>query len=268
MLRRALGTLPQAPWVFRQGSAPLLLRPLSAVDRSLLSTQLPATFAYSYSSLVEALCSHDYAALADCLEGKLYHKVESLLKNLEFAGFHLHPATKSKPNPPKLYNLSMHLGVNIQRIQNLPSFQVFNLNFLKDSIDPAEFSKQKEAKGISPDFDLLKMDLGNIWAYIGEKAPAKLVVAVDAVYIGENPVSMLQEGKDVVYRGRVEEVHVVRFECTATDVGEQKDYDDNSRLTALLTPLLTKDLDLKTAVWTITDVDNLLQGNPHISSNS
>ena len=232
----------------------------------MLSSLLPASLAYSYTNLLHSLCKHDYSSLGECLEGRLYHRVESLLKDLEFAGCHL-SLIPSNIEVPKLCNLSMHLGVHIQRIHNSPSFQVFNLNFLKASIDPKEFMKQKEEKGISSEFNLLEMDLGHIWAYIGDKAPAKLVVAVDAIFKGENPVTLVQGSKDMVYTARINELHVVRFECTATNVGEQKDYDENSRLTALLTPLLNNDIDLRKAVWTVTDIDNLLKGNPHLAPN-
>lgn len=165
MLRRAIGTLPQAPWSFHQLSVPIPLRPLTALDQSLLPSLLPASFSYSYTNLLHSLCKHDYPSLTESLEGRLYHRVESLLKDIEFEGFHF-GLIPTNIGEPKLGNVSMHLGVHLQRIHNSPSFQAFNLNFLKGSIDPKEFMKQKQEKGISPEFNLLEMDLGHIWAYI------------------------------------------------------------------------------------------------------
>ena len=217
--------------------------------------------------MVEALSTHDYPALLDLLEGRLYHKVEGALRDLEFSNTRL-KSTSNLRFSVSLHNMQFFMGVHTQRVKNLPLEDYDNvlcLETLKQGIDREQFSKEAREKGISEGFNLLDMDLTNIWAYLSPRAPAKLVVSVDVLFTGLNPLTIVSfpSSEPLLPSTSHTEHHLLRFECTATNVGLQGDYAERALL-AMIKPLVARDVTFQKAAWTVVDIDE--GENPHVVS--
>lgn len=270
IVRRHFTTkLPKVPWALRQKKSPVVLKPLTGFDRAMFRSQIPEGFKFAYSSLISALGSHDYASLQEFLEGRLYHKVEIQLKALESQGFRMQVVNPEENVvvEPEIHNVGMHVGVHLQRIKNPPKedfLQIVNLEQFKPMIATMNFQKIIPGKDLPVD-RFLAEDLSSHWIYVCPSGPAKAVIAADVMYRGNNPLTVVREDKDEVYTGRVEEVHVIRFESTVIDFNSEQN-SMGMHFAKILPKLLSGKINLLESQWEIADIDNVMEGNPFVVS--
>lgn len=260
---RLFAHLPKSPWRFGQTQSPVPLKPTTVLDQAMFRSQVPAGFSYAYLALLEALGKHDYSSLAEFLEGRLYHHLEAALKDLEHGGYHMELVDNSE-RQPEIRNVSVYMGVHLQRIKNPPKedyFQIANLEQVKSTLNADYLKKVLASRGVAGSFDLFAQDLSNCWVYIGTGAPGKVVIAADVIYRGPAPLKLVKEGRNVGKSGG-DEVHMVRFESESLNLGSQADM--MSRGLGQLPNLLSGKVNLLEATWEIADIDHFLQGNPFV----
>ena len=262
-VRRLFAHTPKSPWRFGQTQSPVPLKPLTVLDQAMFRSQVPAGFSYAYLSLIEALGKHDYAALAEFLEGRLYHHLEAAMKEMEIAGYHMELADGSE-RQPEIRNVGVYMGVNIQRIKNPPRedyFQIASLEQVKSTLNADFVKKMLASRGVPSSFDLFAQDLSNCWVYLAAKAPGKVVISADVIYRGPAPLRLVKKGTEIGKTGG-EEVHMVRFESEGLNLGSQADM--ASKGLSQLPNILSGKMNLLEATWEIADIDHFLQGNPFV----
>ena len=224
-----------------------------------------------FNGLVEALAAHDYAKLSQILEKKLFSTVETRLKGIEALGYHLQ-LLNSAHFPVKLHNFELHMGVHIQRSLNFRSEdyeQIFSIDEIRATLSGDYLNKLIRPKNDGERLSLEEDDLGKAWVYLSQKAPVKIVCAVCGEFTGGKVLTMGKQGNDVVYHkeDNDDEVHVLRYECIGADLkGEQNIV--SGGILSLLPTILNSDLDLQSADWLITDIDDIMHGNPIVEPNS
>ena len=262
--RRFFSSLPKTPWRFGQTKSPVPLKPLTTIDQALFRSQVPAGFSYAYVALIEALGKHDYEALANFLEGRLYHHLEASLKELEYQGYRFHLVDISE-RTPEIRNVGVYMGVNVQRRKNPPKddyFQIANLEQIKGTLNAEFLKKLMASRGVGTSVDILSQDLSNCWVYLGAQAPGKVVISADVLYTGPSPLSLLKADQSVPVPAIPNEVHLIRFESESVNLGNQSEM--ATRGLAQLPNLLSGKVNLLEATWEITDIDFFLQGNPFV----
>lgn len=262
-VRRLFSQVPKSPWRFGQTQSPVPLKPPTVLDQAMFRSQVPVGFSYAYQSLISALSKHDYSALAEFLEGRLYHHLEAAMKELEHSGYHMELEDNSE-RQPEIRNVGVYMGVNLYRIKNPPKedyFQIANLEQVKSTLNADYMKKMMASRGIPTSFDLFAQDLSNCWVYLGASAPGKVVISADVVYRGRAPLKLVRNGQNVGKSGE-NEVHMVRFESESLNLGSQADM--VSRGLGQLPNLLSGKVNLLEATWEIADIDHFLQGNPFV----
>lgn len=98
------------------------------------------------------------------------------------------------------------------------------------------------------------------------KAPGSLVFAVDAVFKGQNPLTITKNSKDEIYSQKQEEIHILKFESCILRQGTQQEMLFKGGFQNLLAPLKALGNDTFAQPWLVTDIDNILHGNPYVLS--
>jgi hypothetical protein len=253
--KRAFGSVSEYPWKFRASAPDIPIKELDPRFRDLFHKKLSDGFAYAFQSLCDSLGNHDMKSLEDCLEGRLFDLVKSRLSEMERSRLHFHLIGEQNPSL-RLYNMTIHLGVHIERKDNLPKNKYLR-------IDSLENMKKSYASGNKPP-RIMEENLEHIWLYVHPDAPANLIVALDVLYQGPNPLTILTaEGQDL-FSGRQVELHHLRFESCAVALGLQVDAAKKQGLTQLLGPIRSNTEELISSAWEVVDIDNIMKGNPFL----
>jgi len=106
-----------------------------------------------------------------------------------------------------------------------------------------------------------------IWIYISPSSPANIIFSLDAVFYGQNPLTLIHDSKDVVYNdNRENEMHVLKFESCVLNKGSQQDILFTGGFQSLIDPLKKLGAELLKQPWVVVDIDNIMGGNPYVIS--
>lgn len=247
-LRRALSTLPVLPWKLQVQAPVIATKDLDPRFKDLFYNKLSDGFAYAYESLCDSLSNHDVKSLQECLEGRLYQRVQTQLAAMSSSGYHFRLLTQSNPQL-SLHNMQVHLGVHIERARNFPRSTYLRIGTLENM-------KQGHPKAPQENLD-------HIWLYIHPEAPASLVLSLDVLYRGPAPLTVQHHGKDIYGPGS--ELHHFRFESCPLALGNQAEVAKTDRLSTLLAPVREHHEALVNASWQLVDIDHILEGNPFVN---
>jgi len=246
-LRRALGSLPALPWKFQAQSPAIATKELDPRFKDLFYNKLSDGFAYAFESLCDSLSNHDVKSLQECLEGRLYERVQTQLASMSNSGHRFRLLTQTNPQL-SLHNMQVHLGVHIERARNLPQSAYIRI---------ATLEAMKLGHPSAP-----QENLDHIWLYIHPEAPACLILSLDVLYRGAAPLTVQHQGKDLYGPGF--ELHHFRFESCPLALGTQAEVAKTDRLNTLLAPVREHHEALVSASWQLVDIDHILQGNPFV----
>jgi len=246
-LRRALGSLPALPWKFQAQSPAIATKELDPRFKDLFYNKLSDGFAYAFESLCDSLSNHDVKSLQECLEGRLYERVQTQLASMSNSGHRFRLLTQTNPQL-SLHNMQVHLGVHIERARNLPQSAYIRI---------ATLEAMKLGHPSAP-----QENLDHIWLYIHPEAPACLILSLDVLYRGAAPLTVQHQGKDLYGPGF--ELHHFRFESCPLALGTQAEVAKTDRLSTLLAPVREHHEALVSASWQLVDIDHILQGNPFV----
>ena len=252
VLRRSIGSATRLPWNFRALSPSIPVQDLDPRFKSFFHTKLSEGFAYAYQSLCDSLANHDLKNLEDCLEGHLFAEVKARLQDMEKAQMRMKLVAERNPDV-SLHNMQVHLGVKIERKENFPKSKYITVANLEDM--RKTLSKQPETVTLG--------NLESMWLYVHPQAPASLVLSLDVLYKGLNPLTVLQNGVDL-HPGEFEEVHHLRFESCPVSLGLQIEVIATGSLSQLLAPIRECSEDLINSPWEVVDIEHILKGNPFV----
>jgi hypothetical protein len=257
----------KAPWLFNQQSPVVPLRSLSSSNlESQILFSLSEGFLYAFDSLCDSFSTLDTSSLEQCLEPSLFSTVSSLLASLSSSDYSFSRLPSSTPSL-SLSNLQISTGVHLDRSLN-PSkssyMMIKSIEEMKKHVPMDMIRSQVKKEGLSVNENILNSCMDYAWLYISPAAPANLVLAVDVVYRGLAPLTLLRNGEDVVYKEKTEEVHVLRFESEAVQLGLQKDVMSLGKFGTIFQQLKEQKSNLLTQQWIITDIDHILAGNPYV----
>lgn len=264
-LKRTLAV--DAPWLFMQATPSISIRNLSSetMHNELLG-RLSEGFLYAFNSITSAYQSQDMDLLSQCLEPRLFKHVSSLFTTLSSQGYKFAKISETSPDLT-LANMQLTLGVYIDRSQNLNKKDYYMVKSVEDfkKIIPLEFvKKQLKRESIGLDQDLLNSCMDFAYMYILPRAPANLVLAIDAIYSTEPVLTLEKDGKDKIYDGKFDkEIHTLRFESEPVRLGSQKDIIGIGNFEKIFEELKKQRHQFYNNPWTVTDIDNTLQGNPY-----
>lgn len=236
------------PWKFQVQSPAIAMKDLDARFKDLFYSKLSDGFAYAFESLCGSLSNHDMKSLQECLEGRLYERVQAQLAAMASSGHRFRLLTETNPQL-SLHNMQVHLGVHIERTRNLPRSAYLRI---------ATLEVMKQGHPSAP-----QENLDNIWLYIHPEAPASLVLSLDVLYRGTAPLTVQHQGKDLYGAGS--ELHHFRFESCPLALGSQAEMAKTDRLSTLLAPVREHHEALVSATWQLVDIDHILHGNPFVT---
>ncbi|CAG9314214.1 unnamed protein product [Blepharisma stoltei] len=268
-MRRCFSFLANAPWVFKNSSAPSILREMDPKFKQVVEENLTEGFTFAFRSICEALSNHDKSILSECLEGRLFETVSSRIDALENSG-HQFKLLDTENFDLKEYNLCISMGVEIERKNNKPKEDYVKIASLEEIKPMASLGSIKEEigkAGLPWSDDLWKNNMDYIWVYISPSAPANIIFSIDAVFYGQNPLTLIHNSKDVVYNdNRENEIHVLKFESCAINKGLQKNILFTGGFQGLIEPLKRLGSELLKQSWVVVDIDNIMGGNPYVIS--
>jgi hypothetical protein len=257
-----------APWKFLQTAPVVSLNTItSAKVYEEMIRNLSEGFKYAYHSICDAYQSQDTEILEQCLEPNLFKKITNNFSILESQGYKFKRIGSQDPRI-SLYNLQIILGVNIDRSSNLKKTEyimIKSLEDLKKMIPLGIVKSQIEKEKVNLDESVLTSCLDYAWVYIQPKAPANILISVDVVYSVEPPLTLMLNGKDAVYEEKINEIHVFKFESEPIRLGTQLEFMSKGKIDKLFHAIKLQKDNLFSQPWTITDIDNILQGNPYTS---
>ncbi|OMJ72534.1 hypothetical protein SteCoe_29007 [Stentor coeruleus] len=264
-LKRTLAV--NAPWLFKQTTPSISIRNLSSENmHTELLGRLSEGFLYAFNSIADAYESQDIDLLSQCLEPNLFKHVSNSFTSLSSEGYKFTKLSEVSPNL-SLANMQLTLGVYIDRTQNLKKSEYYMVKSVEDfkKVIPLEFLKRqlkKDSFGI--DEDILNSCMDYACMYILPKAPANLILAIDAVYSTEPILTLEKDGKDQVYDGNKDkEIHTLRFESEPVKLGFQKEIIGIGNYDKIFEELKKQRHQFYDNPWIVTDIDNTMQGNPY-----
>ena len=266
-LKRSINLV--TPWKFNQSRAiiPLQLITPETLYNELLS-YLSEGFIYAYHSICDAYHNQHARLLEQCLEQRLFNRVVNNFNILEAQECFFEQISKNEPNV-SLNNLKFSFGVSIDRSLNFPKPQymmIKSLNEVKQFMPMDNIYNHLETEGVNANDSIIKSILEFSWVYASPSAPANLVISVDAVFESEAPLTIKSKGKDLIYKEKTREIHVFKFETESLNIGTQRELAMNSTQIYSIMDSIKKDpKKLFKNDWLITDIDNILLGNPYVS---
>ena len=254
-----------SPWKFKQTAPVMPLDPkVGEKIYSELSLRLSDGFKFAFHSICEAYENQDTEMLEQCLEPGLFSHVLNNFNTLDSQGYRF---KRLSTDDPKIHlrNLQMSVGVNIDRSLNLSKsdyLMIKSLEELKSQIG-LDFIKKNMEEVMKFDENILKSCMKFICFYVLPRAPANLVLSLDVVYESEAPLTLAVDGKDQIYKERVNEYHTFRFESEVIRFGTQNEMTPAKFSSAFQ---FAKDQEGKmySNPWTVTDIDSVLLGNPYV----
>lgn len=249
-----MGSTPPFPWKFQSETASVPTQDLDLRFKRMFYSKLSDGFAYAYQSLCDSLANHDLKSLEECMEARLFDEVKRRLEAMQTQDTRLRLVAERNPDV-SLYNLGVHLGVHIERKKNFSKSKYILIDTLENM--------KKRKRNIDNNHRLFKEKLENIWLYVHPLSPASLVISLDVLYHGLNPLTAVRSGTDL-FPGQHNEVHHLRFESCVLNLGTQVDAAQSHLLSKLLVPVLQQAEDLVNASWELVDIDHLLSGNPFV----
>ena len=190
----------KTPWIFNQTSPIIPTKPINPEKMYIqLKETLTEGFIYAFHSMCEAYEKQDTETLEQCLEPGLFKHILHSFNTLDSLGYKF---IRTSSNDPEisLHNLSLTLGVNINRSLNLSKndyIMIKSLEELKKTVPMDLIKSQVEKEGFAVSDSLLKSCLDYAWVYILPRAPANLVLSLDVIYNVEAPLMLTLNGKDV-----------------------------------------------------------------------
>ena len=256
----------KAPWVFKQQNPLVASKSIASaqLENELLS-QLSEGYLYAFDSVCDSFTTQDLSSLDQCCEQGLFKSISSLFSSLSSSGYSFSRISSEAPRLT-LSNLQLTLGVNITRSSNLRKndyMMVKSLEELKGSIPLSQIKSQVEKEGLSVSDNILNSCMDYAWVYILPRAPANLVLAVDVIYQGAAPLTLLKDGKDAIYEEKMNEFHVFRFESEAVNMGTQREVMSQGKFDSIFQEIKQEKNKFLSHPWIITDIDNILKGNPY-----
>lgn len=256
-IQRTFATPLTFPWKFKQSTPPFDLKEVPPVLASQLGG-LHEGFAHASKFLIESLSSHDYRSLERVLEPRLYAVIQSSLTEFEKQALRLKPLNPV-PASVKLYNFSAAVGVVVNRSKNLAKERFMMINSFEDMLPLLK--SMPMLNSLPLDNSLLK----HLTFYLSPGAPASVCLAVDVVVRGLAPLSAVSHSVDMIYSEPVEELHVFKFESDKLIEASQSDLSRKMGMTDIMKYATQQAEGLFSGSWTITDIDNAMQGNPYVS---
>ncbi|CAG9322223.1 unnamed protein product [Blepharisma stoltei] len=269
LLRRSFTTSVKTPWVFKVQDMPELHMSFDEPSREKMLKFTKTQFTKTFQTICEGFANNDKAALKTILEPTLHKTVCQNLDDLEAEGykFQFLGIENLEINP---LSFEMHIGVNIDRSTNFPSehyVEISTLESLRAGMTAEDLNKEAEKDGVTFTQDVLQTKLDNIWLYISPRAPANLLIGLDVYFKLLNPLTLVKDGEDIIYKSRQEEVHGLKMENIASVVAkDQEQAIFNGSFQHLMLPLLKLEERTLSKPWTVADIDNIMNGNHHVKS--
>lgn len=254
----------QTLWVFKSLSSPIELSPLGI---SLLKSEdkLKTTFSQYFKELCEAYGNNKIYSMRDLLEPKLKEKIEHGLIELNNSGSFFKMLDYQEPKV-ELYNFKLQFGVEFDRKKNFPKKNYMFIGKAASAdgmIDLDKVRVKAEESGIDEDVWRKEIELMNL--HINVNAPLNLMMSVIAKFNCLTPLALIQKSQNIQNFERCQETHLIQFEV------------ETFRTTTQLEGLIRGDLDVIMKIakdkeeffldrqWMISDIDNIMNGNPYIS---
>lgn len=255
------------PWVF-QHSSPLVSQTLPLPQKICedMLRNLSEGFLYSFDSICDAYHNNDTDFLEQCLEPCLFHHIHKEFAKLASKGYKFQRINTSIPNL-SLNNLQLTAGVHIDRTLNLREgdyMLIKSVEELKSQFPLSMIKEQILKEGIDLNENILKSCLDFAWVYFLPRAPANLVLSVDAIFEIDAPLTVVLDGKDQVYEKVESEFHTFRFESEVLKLGTQKEAVLSMKIASLANLAKESAKTIFSNPWTITDIDKTMQGNPYV----
>jgi hypothetical protein len=253
----------QTLWAFKSLSSPIELFPISI---SLLKSKdiLKLTFSQYFKDLCEAYGNNKIYSMRDMIEPKLKEKIEHGFINLNNSGSFFKMLDYQEPKV-ELYNFKLHFGVEFDRKKNFPKKNYMFIGKASSAdgmIDMSKVKAKAEESGIDEDQWRKEIELMNL--HINGNAPLNLMMSVIAKFECLTPLALTKKDQNIPAEDRCQETHLIQFEA------------ETFRTTTQLEGLLRGDLDIIMKIakdkeeafldrqWMISDIDNIMNGNPYI----
>ncbi|OMJ80341.1 hypothetical protein SteCoe_19440 [Stentor coeruleus] len=264
-LKRTLAI--NAPWLFKQTTPSISIRNISSESmQNELKNRLSEGFLYAFNSIVDSYQSQDIDLLSQCLEPRLFKHVSNSFTSLSSQGYKFIKISETSPSL-SLANMQLTLGVYVDRTQNLNKNDYYMIKSVEEfkKFIPLDFLKKQLKKDtVNIDENILNSCMDYAYMYILPRAPANLVLAVDAIYNTEPVLTLEKDGKDQVYDGNMnKEIHTLRFESEPVKLGMQKDAIGIGNFDKIFEELKKQKNQFYDNPWIVTDIDNILKGNPY-----
>lgn len=209
MIHRSITSAIKSPWAFKNKFLPESLREIDADTKQKLKDHALPGCIKTYWNICEAIALNDKNYMRIALENSLYKK---FIYELDILAQDEHQFVVNHRDTPniEIFNVSINIGVDIDRRLNFKRSVydiVSSLEQLKGNIDLKSLQKEAKENEIKFEEGMLDSNLENVWLYIHPNARACVLLSFDAFFTGLNPLSLIFEGKDVMYDEREMETH-------------------------------------------------------------
>ena len=263
LLKRWNSNILETPWRFRMQESPVKLKSIDPRLSSKFHSVLVPGFSYAFRAICEGLATYDKDLLKNCLEPKLFDRVNSDLSSMQENNAQFEINWVSEPEVT-LYNLTLHMGVEISRYLNKSSkkyMKIANAEDIKDMISRDYIKEKVKEMGYPEELTDSQMDFA--WFYLDPSAPANFVLQVDALYSGPGPLTLKREQIPAQLPDENKEFHIMRFESCPMHLGSQMEAMSKGGFKTLFNEISKITGAMLESDWVAVDIDNILEGNPH-----
>ena len=163
-----------------------------------------------------------------------------------------------------LFNFNLSFGVDIDRSLNLPINDYSYTGTLQKIKELASEEVIRENSGNDFDKNIWENELDSLSLYINYDAPANIIISITAFFKGNQPLTLVKDNKDLIYTDNQSEIHIIKFESESLRLNNQGDMLITGQFDNIIKIFRENQNSLFEREWIITDIDNILQGNPFL----